>query len=100
MAANLKLDNALSSNLAAPDVKAQANRVALAALMAELRAEEDKIRNGGGQRPQMLSAPRAASPRVSGLSCCSMKARSSWNWAFGPRTACMPTTVALRARAW
>jgi len=50
MAANLKLDNALSSNLAAPDVKAQANRVALAALMAELRAEEDKIRNGGGTK--------------------------------------------------
>ncbi|MFY9852792.1 MAG: carboxyl transferase domain-containing protein, partial [Terracidiphilus sp.] len=50
MTANLKLDNALGSSLAAPDAKAQANRVALAALMAELRAEEDRIRHGGGAK--------------------------------------------------
>ncbi len=50
MAANLKLNNTLTSSLAAPDAKAQANRVALAALMAELRAEEDTIRLGGGAK--------------------------------------------------
>jgi len=33
MAANLKLDNTLGSSLGAPDAKARANRVALAALM-------------------------------------------------------------------
>jgi acetyl-CoA carboxylase carboxyltransferase component len=50
MAANLKLDNTLGSSLGAPDAKARANRVALAALMAELRLEEDRIREGGGAK--------------------------------------------------
>jgi acetyl-CoA carboxylase carboxyltransferase component len=50
MAANLKLDNTLGSSLDAPDAKTRANRVALAALMAELRSEEDRIRQGGGAK--------------------------------------------------
>src|SRR5271166_4693578 len=50
MAANVKLNNTLASSLAAPDAKAQANRAALAALMTELRSEEDRIRQGGGTK--------------------------------------------------
>ena len=46
----MKLDNTLGSSLGAPDAKARANRVALAALMAELRLEEDRIREGGGAK--------------------------------------------------
>jgi len=48
------------SSLGAPDAKARANRVALAALMAELRLEEDRIREAAGQRPPRRSAARAA----------------------------------------
>ena len=46
----MKLDNTLGSSLDAPDAKTRANRVALAALMAELRSEEDRIRQGGGAK--------------------------------------------------
>ncbi len=48
MADDLKFDNALKSGLNVQSPRMAANREALAALMAELHAEEDSIRRGGG----------------------------------------------------
>jgi len=50
MAGDLKVDNALHSRLDATAPRLQANREALLALMAALRAEEDAIRLGGGAK--------------------------------------------------
>ena len=48
MADDLKFDNALKSNLDTQSERIIANREAVAALMAEMSAEEDSIRLGGG----------------------------------------------------
>ena len=48
MADDLKFDNALKSNLDTQSERMIANREAVAALMAEMSAEEDSIRLGGG----------------------------------------------------
>ena len=48
MADDLKFDNALKSNLDTQSERMIANREAIAALMAEMSAEEDSIRLGGG----------------------------------------------------
>jgi 3-methylcrotonyl-CoA carboxylase beta subunit len=51
MAADLKFNNTLESRLDPDSPRAKANRQALAALMAAMRAEEDTIRLGGGPKP-------------------------------------------------
>ena len=48
MADDLKFDNALKSNLDTQSERMIANRAAVTALMAEMSAEEDSIRLGGG----------------------------------------------------
>jgi 3-methylcrotonyl-CoA carboxylase beta subunit len=50
MAEDLKFDNSLESKLDLEAPRARANREALTALMAEVRAEEDSIRQGGGTK--------------------------------------------------
>ncbi len=50
MTAKLKLDNRLGSALNAGSARAKANGAAMAALMAELRAAEETIRQGGGAK--------------------------------------------------
>jgi 3-methylcrotonyl-CoA carboxylase beta subunit len=50
MAAELKLENGLQSALDLSAARAKANRAALAALMAELRAAEETIKLGGGAK--------------------------------------------------
>ncbi|MGH9589132.1 MAG: carboxyl transferase domain-containing protein, partial [Terracidiphilus sp.] len=50
MADEAKFDNRLKSEFDAQSARAQANRAALAARMAELRAEEDTMRLGGGEK--------------------------------------------------
>ena len=50
MANELKCDNALSSNLDTSAAKSKANREALLALLGVMRAEEDAIRRGGGEK--------------------------------------------------
>jgi 3-methylcrotonyl-CoA carboxylase beta subunit len=50
MANNLKLDDRLASALDPQSVRAKANREALLALLAAIRAEEDTIREGGGAK--------------------------------------------------
>ncbi|HVN92328.1 MAG TPA: acyl-CoA carboxylase subunit beta [Terracidiphilus sp.] len=48
MAENVTLDNRLGSALDLEHVRVKANRVALMALLAEMRAEEETIKQGGG----------------------------------------------------
>ena len=50
MAQQLKLDNRLRSTLDPQSPRARANREALLALLAAIRAEEEKIREGGGAK--------------------------------------------------
>jgi 3-methylcrotonyl-CoA carboxylase beta subunit len=50
MAEDLKFDNSLESKLDLEAPRARANREALTALMAEVCAEEDSIRQGGGTK--------------------------------------------------
>ena len=50
MADEPKFDNRLKSEFDAQSQKAQANRAAITALLAELRAEEDAMRLGGGEK--------------------------------------------------
>jgi 3-methylcrotonyl-CoA carboxylase beta subunit len=50
MADDLKFDNTLESKLDLQAPRFKANREALTALMAALRAEEDSIRLGGGAK--------------------------------------------------
>ena len=57
MAEDLKFNNTLESRLDPDAPRAKANRQALAALMAAMRAEEDTIRQGGG--PKAAEAQRA-----------------------------------------
>ena len=57
MAEDLKFNNTLESRLDPDAPRAKANRQALAALMAAVRAEEDSIRLGGG--PKAAEAQRA-----------------------------------------
>jgi acetyl-CoA carboxylase carboxyltransferase component len=57
MADELKLDNALPSKLDVTTGRFQANREALAALMAQMREQEEAIRLGGG--PKAADAQRA-----------------------------------------
>jgi len=57
MASNLQLDNRLPSAFDSNSPRAQANREAMLALLAAIRAEEDSIRQGGG--PKAAEAQRA-----------------------------------------
>jgi 3-methylcrotonyl-CoA carboxylase beta subunit len=57
MAEDLKFNNTLASRFDADAPRAKANRLALATLMAAMRAEEDAIRLGGG--PKAAEAQRA-----------------------------------------
>ena len=50
MGSDLKFDNSLGSKLDLEAPRAQSNRMAIKALMAALRVEEDSIRLGGGAK--------------------------------------------------
>ena len=50
MAGNLKLQNGLRSTVDLNSARVKANRLALLTLLADLRAEEDSIRLGGGAK--------------------------------------------------
>jgi len=57
MADALKLDNTLRSTIDAGSARSRSNREALLALLAEMRAEEETMRQGGG--PRAAEAQRA-----------------------------------------
>ena len=93
-----RLRSALHSKADLASTRAMANREALLALMAALRAEEDAIRLGGGAKAAEAQHAKGRLTVRERLNLLLDEGRSFWNWAFGRRMACMPNMAARRAR--
>ena len=99
MAEELKIESELHSTMDFASARAQANRKALLALMAALRAEEDAIRLGAGQRRRRRSTARGRLTVRERLKLLLDEGTEFLELGCGRRMECMRSMAARPARA-